>query len=431
MSISELLPDLPLKQIAAAVKRANGDQEQAVLLLLNEPELTSPQQPSTPTITTTTTTDNTNSTAAAAPDQERAEQTGRRRRKSDEEEEEAMRMAQDESLALRLQQEDEEASLQAALRELELQERGGGEQQRNAEQEEKEKEKEKEEEREEGENRTRAEPIADKHEGDRYDCQICMEEYPYHEVFLIQGCGHGFCADCMTSYLTIKIKERSIAAPPDPIAPSDIGYESDILKPPRPAATAQAAPTAALSGDDVYGIRCPAFKCTHVLGYWDIQHCVSAELLNEFDTFILNKALDHIPNMTWCPKGCGGGVEANDADAKFIQCVNPLCRFTFCKTCRSGHKPKTTCETAAERRRLKREPVVRPGRGLTKEEKQDLNKWARKKDVRHCPRCWTLIEKNLGCNHMHCIKCRQPFLWSDAPLYTRSRLNQVAQGKRP
>lgn len=116
--------------------------------------------------------------------QDRAEQTGRRRRKSDEEEEEAMRMAQDESLALRLQQEDEEASLQAALRELELQERGGGEQQRNAEQEEKEKEKE--EEREEGENRTQeAEPIVDKHEGDRYDCQICMEEYPYYEVFLV------------------------------------------------------------------------------------------------------------------------------------------------------------------------------------------------------------------------------------------------------
>ncbi len=95
-------------------------------------------------------------------------------------------MAQDESLALRLQQEDEEASLQVALRELELQERGGGEQQRNAEQEEKEKEKEQEEEREEGENRTQgAEPIVDKHEGDRYDCQICMEEYPYYEVFLV------------------------------------------------------------------------------------------------------------------------------------------------------------------------------------------------------------------------------------------------------
>ncbi len=50
----------------------------------------------------------------------------------------------------------------------------------------------------------------------------------------IQGCGHGFCADCMTSYLTIKIKERSIAAPPDPIAPSEIGHEFDILQPPRP-----------------------------------------------------------------------------------------------------------------------------------------------------------------------------------------------------
>jgi hypothetical protein len=66
LSISELLPDLPLKQIAAAVKRANGDQEQAVLLLLNEPQLAAPQQPTTPTINTTT---DTNSTAATAPDQ--------------------------------------------------------------------------------------------------------------------------------------------------------------------------------------------------------------------------------------------------------------------------------------------------------------------------------------------------------------------------
>lgn len=66
LSISELLPDLPLKQIAAAVKRANGDQEQAVLLLLNEPQLAAPQQPTTPTINTT---NNTTNTATTAPDQ--------------------------------------------------------------------------------------------------------------------------------------------------------------------------------------------------------------------------------------------------------------------------------------------------------------------------------------------------------------------------
>lgn len=51
--------------------------------------------------------------------------------------------------------------------------------------------------------------------------------------------------------------------------------------------------------EPMYGVRCPAFKCTNVLGYPDVQNCVSAELLEEFDTFILNKALEHIPNMTY------------------------------------------------------------------------------------------------------------------------------------
>lgn len=43
----------------------------------------------------------------------------------------------------------------------------------------------------------------------------------------IEACGHGFCGDCMTSYITLKIKERSIAAPADPV-PTD---PLDILQP--------------------------------------------------------------------------------------------------------------------------------------------------------------------------------------------------------
>jgi hypothetical protein len=34
-------------------------------------------------------------------------------------------------------------------------------------------------------------------------------------------------------------------------------------------------------------------------------------------------------------------------------------------------------------------------------EKQQFHKWARAKELRHCPNCMALIEKNMGCNNMH------------------------------
>jgi uncharacterized paraquat-inducible protein A len=43
--------------------------------------------------------------------------------------------------------------------------------------------------------------------------------------------------------------------------------------------------------------------------------------------------------------------------------------------------------------------------------------------VRRCPKCDTQIEKNGGCDHMHCSRCHSDFLWSRAPQAVR-RPNQ-------
>jgi hypothetical protein len=36
-------------------------------------------------------------------------------------------------------------------------------------------------------------------------------------------------------------------------------------------------------------------------------------------------------------------------------------------------------------------------------------------ELRHCPQCRVLIEKNRGCSHMRCYRCDHSFTWQDAP----------------
>ena len=116
------------------------------------------------------------------------------------EEEEALRLAEGESLAMKIQQEDEEASLRAALHDLEVSgDHSSGGVKKTDKGKEKMEEDEREDEREEAKNeddgeeparqvgkseekpRERSEQKLD----EKYECQICMEEYAYYEIFLV------------------------------------------------------------------------------------------------------------------------------------------------------------------------------------------------------------------------------------------------------
>jgi hypothetical protein len=41
-----------------------------------------------------------------------------------------------------------------------------------------------------------------------FDCQVCFETYPEDVVLRVETCGHGFCRDCMKSFITSKIEEH-------------------------------------------------------------------------------------------------------------------------------------------------------------------------------------------------------------------------------
>jgi hypothetical protein len=58
------------------------------------------------------------------------------------------------------------------------------------------------------------------------------------------------------------------------------------------------------------------------------------------------------------------------------------------------------------------------------------------KDAKPCPRCHYLIEKNGGCNHMKCAKCKASFCWlcmkevEDEPLPAHYKEGGACEGKQ-
>ena len=94
--------------------------------------------------------------------------------------------------------------------------------------------------------------------------------------------------------------------------------------------------------------------------------------------------------MRWCTKpGCPGSMRGESLDTKKVTC--PDCRTEVCFQCRDEWHGSRSCEDNMSRK---------------------LEGWVNQHGgVRFCPVCKTKVEKNEGCNHMHCIICNYEFCW--------------------
>ena len=124
---------------------------------------------------------------------------------------------------------------------------------------------------------------------------------------------------------------------------------------------------------------------------------------------------------------CQYAVLAGKENDKLALCDQ--CRYAFCKTCKKTYHSQTTCgeELALlelqDRQRRLRGKMTALGLSLDDEQKLigDLLAAAKiESTTRLCPNviCQVAIEKNMGCDHMYCTKCRTHFKWSDAPIKT-------------
>mmetsp|Transcript_10859 Transcript_10859/g.15207 ORF Transcript_10859/g.15207 Transcript_10859/m.15207 type:complete len:523 (-) Transcript_10859:58-1626(-) len=189
-------------------------------------------------------------------------------------------------------------------------------------------------------------------------CAICYEDAT--EVpMMSMPCGHEFCKLCWHDYCKCAISEG---------------------------------PSCVVS-------TCPEAKCTEVMTEEEIEQA-APELLHKFHTYQLRSFVESNNLTRWCPgRGCERVACASSASALEI---NPNvhcedCDTDFCIVC--GEEPHAPCsckELALWNEKCRNE--------------SETANWILA-NTKPCPRCSSRIEKNQGCNHMTCQKCKMEFCW--------------------
>ncbi|ORY45994.1 IBR-domain-containing protein [Rhizoclosmatium globosum] len=198
------------------------------------------------------------------------------------------------------------------------------------------------------------------------ECPICADK----EFLETLECGHAVCAACWKSYLSLKILDEGAALVSCPMAPCNVAVS-------------------------------PAF----------VANLVNNATAAKYSALQLNSFVNDSPSLVFCPApDCQNAISC-PAAAKLpppssilpahlnsiIPTVSCSCGHSFCFSCSlPAHQPA---------------PCGLIKLWLTKcADDSETANWicANTKD---CPKCSSAIEKNGGCNHMTCRKCRHEFCW--------------------
>jgi len=188
-----------------------------------------------------------------------------------------------------------------------------------------------------------------------FQCSICFDAVDVGSGYVISGCEHAFCQNCVIDYLNDKIKDASVLE-----------------------------------------IPCLQQSCPEFLGYCDVKSLVSPQVFLKYLDFSFLAALKDEPNFRWCPnpKGCGNAF-VWDGDCQHLVC--DLCDFQFCFQCQQAWHSGSCQE-------FFKEQLENGG------DEAEFYKWA-VINSKQCPNCGVRIEKSGGCNQICCFNCEWKFCW--------------------
>jgi len=192
-----------------------------------------------------------------------------------------------------------------------------------------------------------------------YLCPICFMDYPVENIYILDGCFHRFCKECIAGWIITKIDDGEVKI-----------------------------------------ITCPDNKCSQEVTYNEIKQIVTDKVVfAKYEKFTLEKALEGIADLRWCPRpGCGNAM-IGGADTLMIRCSNPACQFCFCFQCKEEWHADATCGQYQQWK------IDNGGAGDNL-----VRQWIQQ-HTKRCPACNVPIEKNGGCNHMTCKGCKYEFCW--------------------
>ncbi|KAK0384432.1 hypothetical protein NLU13_8518 [Sarocladium strictum] len=191
-------------------------------------------------------------------------------------------------------------------------------------------------------------------------CDICCEDEPGLETFAMK-CGHRYCVDCYRQYLTQKIREEGEAA----------------------------------------RIQCPSDGCGRIIDSRSLDILVTSELTDRYHELLNRTYVEDKDVFKWCPgPDCPNaiecGVKKKDLN-KVVPTVECKCGFRFCFGCPNPDHQPAPCT------------LVKKWLKKCADDSETAN-WI-SANTKECPKCNSTIEKNGGCNHMTCRKCKYEFCW--------------------
>ncbi|KAI4134274.1 MAG: hypothetical protein LQ347_001657 [Umbilicaria vellea] len=191
-------------------------------------------------------------------------------------------------------------------------------------------------------------------------CEICCEDEAGLETYAMK-CGHRYCIDCYRQYLATKIKDEGEAA----------------------------------------RIQCPTAGCNRIVDSKSLGLLVAKEVKDRYQVLLTRTYVDDKESLKWCPApNCEYAVECSVKKRdlmKMVPTVSCACKHRFCFGCTLNDHQPAPCS------------LVKKWSKKCEDDSETAN-WI-SANTKECPKCGSTIEKNGGCNHMTCRKCKHEFCW--------------------
>nr|XP_019010293.1 ariadne-1 [Kwoniella pini CBS 10737]OCF49074.1 ariadne-1 [Kwoniella pini CBS 10737] len=199
-----------------------------------------------------------------------------------------------------------------------------------------------------------------------FECPICCMEFDELSVpsqTYSMGCEHRFCKDCWKEYLVVKIKGEGESAK----------------------------------------IQCMESGCGRVVREEVIDDLADSLDIDRYHNLLNAAFVADSSTLRWCPHpNCEYIIQCTQAPPRMLNQLVPTVE------CKCGHDLCFGCGYAASHRPVLCK-IVRLWEKKCADDSETAN-WLQA-NTKECTKCQSTIEKNGGCNHMTCKKCKWEFCW--------------------
>ncbi|KAI4721530.1 hypothetical protein E4T48_02122 [Aureobasidium sp. EXF-10727] len=156
-------------------------------------------------------------------------------------------------------------------------------------------------------------------------------------------------------------------------------------------------------------VACP--ECPIALTYKEVKDMTTTENFAKYEQACIRATLAADPDFRHClSTACESGqLHPGGADEPIFRCQE--CGHKHCVVCEANWHEDQTCEEFEAAREVERQ------RNAENEQSQkEVDKISKP-----CPECRVPIQKNQGCDHMTCSRCRHEFCWVCSAQYNHIR----------